>query len=99
MATKNKAAKTGSTKPKLGVIIAAIVVLLAVVPVSGVLAFAFSPDMYAVTTARWTEWDAENTGNVKAAMGEENTEERFRLYFQYYNVIHELGHGLLRYNH
>lgn len=99
MAPKNKAAKTGSTKPKLGVIIAAIVVLLAVVPVSGVLAFAFSPDMYAVTTARWTEWDAENTGNVKAAMGEENTEERFRLYFQYYNVIHELGHGLLRYNH
>lgn len=31
-------------------------------------------------------------------MGEENTEERFRLYFQYYNVIHELGHGLIIYN-
>ena len=31
-------------------------------------------------------------------MGTERTEERFRLYFQWYNVIHELGHGLLYYN-
>lgn len=31
-------------------------------------------------------------------MGNENTENRFKLYFQWYNVIHELGHGLLYYN-
>ena len=98
MEKKNKAVTSRSRKSKVGVTIAVIVAMLAAVPVSGVLAFAFSPDMYAVTTARWTDWDAENTSNVRTAMGEENTEERFRLYFQYYNVIHELGHGLLQYN-
>ena len=68
------------------------------IPVAAFLAFIFSPSMYNVTTARWTTWDEENTNNVVTAMGEENTEERFRLYFQYYNVIHELGHGIMRYN-
>ena len=57
-----------------------------------------SPKMYLITTAKWTDWDETNKGYVITAMGEENTEERFRLYFQYYNVIHELGHGLLIYN-
>ena len=62
------------------------------------LAVILSPKMYWVTTAKWTNWNEENTKNVVTAMGEENTEERFRLYFQYYNVIHELGHGLMIYN-
>lgn len=63
-----------------------------------VLTCVFSPKMYWITTAKWTTWNEDDTKNVVAAMGEENTEERFRLYFQYYNVIHELGHGLLIYN-
>ena len=63
------------------------------------LAIILSPKMYWVTTAKWTTWNEENTKNVVTAMGENKTEERFRLYFQYYNVLHELGHGLIHYNH
>lgn len=62
------------------------------------LAIILSPKMYWITTAKWTEWNETNTKNVVTAMGEENTEERFRLYFQYYNVLHEMGHGLIIYN-
>ena len=89
---------TNKSKKRIGVIIAIVVILLALIPVSVILAFVLSPPMYLVTTARWTEWDEENTTNVVTAMGTENTEERFRLYFQYYNVLHELGHGLIHYN-
>jgi hypothetical protein len=64
-----------------------------------ILSIVLSPKMYWITTARWTDnWSEENKTNVVNAMGEENTEERFRLYFQYYNVLHEMGHGLIRYN-
>ena len=31
-------------------------------------------------------------------MGPDKTEERFRIYFQWYNVLHELGYGLIYYN-
>ncbi len=73
-----------------------IIVTIIMVPL--LLGFFFSPKMYFVTTAEWTDWNETDKANVTAAMGEDNTEERFRLYFQYYNVLHELGHGLLRYN-
>ena len=97
MAEANEQTQNPGTKRPARIIVP-IAAAAALIPVAAVLAFLFSPDMYAVTTARWTDWDAENTQNVKTAMGEEDTEERFRLYFQYYNVIHELGHGILRYN-
>ena len=76
---------------KSDIIVIVIVVVLA-------LAVLLSPNMYWVTTAKWTDWNDTNRENVYTAMGSENTEERFRLYFQYYNVIHELGHGLIIYN-
>ena len=63
-----------------------------------ILAIFLSPKMYWVNTAKWTNWKEEDKQNVITAMGSENTEERFRLYFQYYNVLHELGHGLIHYN-
>lgn len=62
------------------------------------LAVLLSPNIYLVNTAKWTDWNKKNRSMVEAAMGTEHTEERFRLYFQYYNVIHELGHGLIIYN-
>ena len=62
------------------------------------LGFFFSPKMYYIKTAEWTDWNETDTANVKTAMGEENTEERFHLYFQYYNVLHELRLGLITYN-
>lgn len=73
-------------------------IIVAVIFVAIILSIVFSPDMYLITTAKWTDWNETDKINVVTAMGEENTEERFRLYFQYYNVIHELGHGLIEYN-
>lgn len=57
-----------------------------------------APKFYEVTTAYYDRGTSEDRENVEAALGTENTEENFRLYFQWYNVIHEMGHGLLRYN-
>ena len=72
--------------------------IMALLMIAFVLSIILSPKAYLVTTARWTEWNDSDRNDVVTAMGEENTEERFRLYFQYYNVIHELGHGIMRYN-
>lgn len=63
-----------------------------------ILGYMFSPKMYFISTGLYNQGSEESKENVKIAMGEENTEKRFRLYFQWYNVIHELGHGLIRYN-
>ena len=63
-----------------------LLVLVCMIPVAAFLAFIFSPSMYNVTTARWTTWDEENTNNVVTAMGEDNTEERFRRIFSVFCV-------------
>ena len=79
-------------------IFAIIFVVAAVFIIAGLSYFIFHKE-YQVTTAKYsTSWGKEDNENVVMAMGKENTEERFRLYFQYYNVIHELGHGLITYN-
>lgn len=57
-----------------------------------------SPKVYLVTTARYNQGTKEDQINVETALGKENTEERFEIYFQWYNVIHELGHGVKLYN-
>ena len=35
---------------------------------------------------------------VSSIFGELNTKEKFKLYFYWYNVIHELGHGIMAFN-
>lgn len=75
-----------------GAIISIIVVLILVI------IWFLSPKAYLVTTARYGKGTEEDNTNVKIALGETNTEERFKIYFQWYNVIHELGHGILIYN-
>lgn len=57
-----------------------------------------SPRVFVVATPYYNKGTEEQMVDVKATMGEENTEENFRVYFQWFNVIHELGHGLLRYH-
>lgn len=77
----------------------AVIGILAFIAVIAIIVSAIlSPKVYLVTTARYGKGSAEDEQNVKIAFSEENTEERFKLYFQWYNVVHELGHGLLRYN-
>lgn len=63
-----------------------------------IIIYCFSPRYYSVTTGLYNQGTEEDQKNVETALGTENTEERFKLYFQYYNVIHELGHGLIHYN-
>ena len=88
---KEKTIIIGKFKLSLEVLDLIIVGLLVVI-------YVFSPRVYSVTTGLYNQSTAENQKNVETAMGAERTEERFRLYFQWYNVIHELGHGLLYYN-
>ena len=63
-----------------------------------IIAYLISPKVYLVTTARYNQGTKEDQKNVETALGKENTEERFEIYFQWYNVIHELGHGVKKYN-
>lgn len=80
------------TKEKL------LIILLIFVVVVGIISYALSPICYSITTGLYNQSTEENQKNVENAMGSKNTEERFEIYFQWYNVIHELAHGLLYYN-
>ena len=60
--------------------------------------FLLSDDVFLIKTARYGKGSETDNNNVKIALGNENTEEKFNLYFQWYNVVHELGHGILTYN-
>ena len=61
-------------------------------------AYFLAPKAYSVTTARYNAGTQEQNEEVVLALGTERTEEDFRTYFQWYNVIHEMGHGMIRYN-
>lgn len=58
----------------------------------------FNPKYYMVSTGLYNQGTEEDQRNVVTALGEVDTEERFNTYFKWYNVVHELGHGLLMYN-
>lgn len=60
--------------------------------------YLLAPKAYSIVTARYNSGTEEQNAEVVLALGSENTEEDFRIYFQWYNVIHEMGHGLIRYN-
>ena len=60
--------------------------------------FFLSDNVFLIKTARYGKGSEADNNNVKVALGNENTEEKFNLYFQWYNVVHELGHGILMYN-
>ena len=78
------------------IIVVAVLIILAVIEF---IVFLVLPgNKYLINTARFQKWDEKNTGYVETAMGKENTEERFRTYFQWYNVIHEMGHGIIHNN-
>ena len=62
------------------------------------IAYVLSPNIYSITTAKYGKGSEKDDNNVRIALGEQNTEGRFLTYFQWYNVIHELGHGILIYN-
>ncbi len=50
---------------------------------------------YTIVTGRFETGTEEQRAAYSALFGEENTAQRFELYFHRYNIIHELGHCLL----
>lgn len=91
---KNKVLKLGSLEirfTKLDLIGSAIITILLIL-------YLLSPKMFILSTARYGRGTKEENKNVETALGKEDTEEKFNLYFQWYNVLHELGHGILMYN-
>lgn len=93
--TKNKQPKIikiGKIEITKGALVELIILLVLLI------GYIFSPTVYSVTTGLYNQSTKEDQKNVENAMGSENTEERFEIYFQWYNVLHELGHGLLYYN-
>ena len=87
-----KIVKIGKLEMELNAIIAFIVLIVLFI------IYILSPNIYSITTARYGEGSEADNNNVKIALGETNTKDRFLIYFQWYNVIHELGHGILIYN-
>lgn len=57
-----------------------------------------APKAYSVTTARYNAGTDEQNEEVLIALGSDHTEEDFGIYFQWYNEVHELGHGLIRFH-
>ena len=92
---KNKQLKTiklGKIEMTRGALIEIIILVILFI------GYIVSPTVYSVTTGLYNQGTKEDQKNVETAMGSENTEERFEIYFQWYNVLHELVHGLLYYN-
>lgn len=87
-----KVIKIGKKEIKVSDLIASLIIVIIII------AYFLSPKYYSVTTGLYNQGTKDDQKNVITALGDENTEERFEIYFQWYNVVHELGHGLLMYN-
>lgn len=57
-----------------------------------------SPKVGILVTQKYNQGTAEQNNSVKVALGEDNTEQKFKQYFWWFNVLHEVGHGLMFYN-
>jgi len=57
-----------------------------------------SPEAVLITTGRYGQGTPEQNRTVDYILGAENAEERFALYFQWYNILHEIGHGIIYHN-
>lgn len=57
-----------------------------------------SPKQALIVTQKYNSGTEEQNNSVLVTFGNDNTEERFKLYFWWYNVIHEVGHGVVYYN-
>lgn len=70
------------------------IILLAVLTIVIAAYFIAKPALL-ITTGRYGQGKIEDNKLVSSILGEEYAEERFELYFQWYNVLHELGHGII----
>ncbi len=88
---RKRSIKIGSLEIELGSIPALIILMVLIV------AYFLSPTAFVVTTARYNRGSVEENKQVREVFGN-RTDYKFALYFQWYNVIHELGHGIIEFN-
>ena len=55
-----------------------------------------SPKAVVICTGRYNSSSGKDNNIVEEIFGREDAKERYELYFQWFNVIHELGHGIIR---
>lgn len=60
-----------------------------------IVVYILSPKALVITSGRYAQGNEEENKLVDSILGEEYAEERFELYFQWYNVVHEIGHGIV----
>jgi hypothetical protein len=84
---------TSKRKPVSKVLYGALIVLV----VAAVVTFVSSPKAALITTGQYGQSTESNNAIVDRVLGD-NAEEKFALYFQWYNVIHELGHAVFQTN-
>lgn len=89
---KKKVIKIGKLEFTLGGLI--LTILTAII----LILFVACPKVALIVTQKYNAGTDEQNNNVKIAFGEANTEEKYKLYFWWYNVLHEVGHGLICYN-
>jgi hypothetical protein len=51
-----------------------------------------------IITGRYHKGTPDNDEIIHAIFGKEYAEERFEIYFHWYNILHELGHGIVEFN-
>ena len=94
-----KAKKKNERKVKIGKYNIKLSNLIDVVVTSILLiVYLLSPKVALIVTQKYNQGTEEQNNSVKIALGEDNTEEKFNLYFHWFNVLHEVGHGLIHYN-
>ena len=57
-----------------------------------------APTVGLITTGRYGHGTTEDNELVDSILGKEFAKERFELYFQWHNVLHEIGHAVMAFN-
>jgi len=57
-----------------------------------------SPTVGLITTGQYGQGTVEDNELVDSILGKEYAKERYELYFQWYNVLHEIGHAVMAMN-
>ncbi len=53
---------------------------------------------YTIITGQYETGTQEQKGAISRVLGPDQTEYKYKVYFYWYNVIHELGHAILHFN-
>ena len=89
---KKKTVKIGKYDIALGHFIETVIACILLITII------LSPKRALIVTQRYNSGTPEQNNSVKVALGEENTEQKYKRYFWWYNVLHEIGHGVMKYN-